>query len=229
MAGIPGGTNFEPVSKALRGRSERIDAMMRPCGCRVAAARSTGGVIMRRFVVLLTGVTMVLLSSAVVILRPPAAAQEATPDTAALMAMATHPLVGAWQWSNNPGDPLASYTYAIFHDDGTYTEYDPALGVGIGVWRPTGERTADLTIVFQDIDPAQEVFAPGWASFWIAIEVDETGNAMTGEGNLEARRPNGEVVAQFPYTGFGTRLTVDTKTPLNMPLAGTPMAGTPMP
>lgn len=183
---------------------------------------------MRQVSVLLS-LVVVLLGSAVVISRLPAAAQEATPDATDLMAMATHPLVGAWQWSNNPGDPLASYTYAIFHDDGTYTEYDPALGVGIGVWRPTGERTADLTIVFQDIDPAQEVFAPGWASFWVAIEVDETGKAMMGEGNLEARRPNGEVVAQFPYTGFGTRLTVDTTTPLNMALAGTPMAGTPMP
>jgi hypothetical protein len=30
-------------------------------------------------------------------------------------------------------------------------------------------------------------------------------------------------VAQLPYTGFGTRLTVDTKTPLNMGMAGTPM------
>jgi hypothetical protein len=184
---------------------------------------------MRRFSVLLSIVAVVLLGAAVVVQQPPAAAQEATPAATARMAMAAHPLVGAWQWSNNPGDPLASYTYAIFHDDGTYTEYDPALGVGIGVWRPTGERTADLTIVFQDIDPTPAVFKPGWASFWIAIAVDKTGNAMTGEGNLEARTPTGAVVAQFPYKGFGTRLTVDTTTPLNLALAGTPTVGTPTP
>jgi hypothetical protein len=29
--------------------------------------------------------------------------------------------------------------------------------------------------------------------------------------------------------GFGTRLTVDTKTPLSLMIAGTPEAGTPMP
>ena len=182
---------------------------------------------MRRLVSLVS--VVVLLSSAVAILRPPAAAQEATPDTAALMTMATHPLVGAWQWSNNPNDPDASFTYAIFHDDGTYTEYDPAIGVGIGVWRPTGERSADVTIVFQDIDPDPKVFEPGWASFWIAIDVDDSGNAMTGEGSLEARTPDGKVVAQFPYEGFGTRLTVDTTAPLNMAMTGTPMAGTPVP
>jgi hypothetical protein len=177
---------------------------------------------MRRFIVSLV-VVVVLVSGVIATLGRGTAAQEATPDTAAMMAMATHPLVGAWQWSNNPGDPTASYTYAIFHDDGTYTEYDPNLGVGIGVWRPTGEHTADLTIVFQDIDPSQEVFAPGWGSFWMTIEVDAGGSAMRADGNLEARTPDGTVVAQLPYTGFGTRLTVDTKTPLNMGMAGTPM------
>lgn len=65
--------------------------------------------------------------------RPSVTAREGTPT-----AMAEHPLVGAWQWRNNPDDPNASITYAIFHDDGTYTEYDPVLEVGIGVWRPTG-------------------------------------------------------------------------------------------
>ncbi len=64
--------------------------------------------------------------------------------------------------------------------------------MGIGVWRPTGERSLDLTIVFQDIDPS-------------------------------------DVVAQVPNTGFGTRLTVDTKTPLNLTMVGTPMIGTPVP
>ena len=183
---------------------------------------------MRRFVISLS-IIVVLLFGLVAAMGGGATAEEATPDTTAMMSMATHPLVGAWQWSNNPGDPMASFTYAIFHDDGTYTEYDPNIGVGIGVWRPTGERTADLTIVFQDIDPAQEVFAAGWASFWMAIDVDASGNAMSAEGNLEARTPDGTVVAQLPYTGFGTRLTVDTTTPLNLALAGTPTAGTPMP
>jgi hypothetical protein len=183
---------------------------------------------MRRFSVSLA-VVVVLLIGAIATLGRSTTAQEATPDTTAMMAMARHPIVGAWQWNNNPDDPNASVTYAIFHDDGTYTEYDPALGVGIGVWRPTGERTADLTIVFQDIDPAQEVFAPGWASFWMSIDVDETGNAMASEGTLEARTPDGTVVVELPYTGFGTRLTVDTKTPLNLTMAGTPGAGTPMP
>jgi hypothetical protein len=178
---------------------------------------------MRRSLVLLTVVAVVLLGSAVVISRPPAAAQEATPDPAALMAMATHPLVGAWQWSGSTAGMPASFTYAIFHDDGTYTEYDPTLGIGIGVWRPTGERTADLTVVFQDVNGDPAGFEPGWASWWIAIEVDQTGNAMTGEGNTEGRTAGGEEAwGSLPFTGSGTRLTVDTKTPLNMVIASTP-------
>ncbi len=52
------------------------------------------------------------------------------------MAMALHPIVGAWQWSNNPGDPTASYTYAIFHNDGTYTEYDPIWAWGLACGGP---------------------------------------------------------------------------------------------
>jgi hypothetical protein len=68
-----------------------------------------------------------------------------------------------------------------------------------------------------------------WASWWIAIEVDETGNAMTGEGNAEARTPTGSVMWQLDYMGFGTRLTVETTTPLNMVMAGAPMVATPVP
>ena len=183
---------------------------------------------MRR-VTLSVALVLVLVIGAIAALGRSTTAQEATPDTAAMMATATHPLVGAWQWSNNPDDPNASVTYAIFHADGTYTEYDPNIGVGIGVWRPTGERTGDLTIVFQDIDPAPEVAAPGWVSFWIAIEVDDSGDAMTGQGNAQARTPDGSVVAELPYEGFGTRLTVDTKAPLNLTAAGTPGASTPVP
>jgi hypothetical protein len=183
---------------------------------------------MRR-ITLSLAVVVLLVMSGIATLRLSTAAQEATPDTATTMAMADHPIVGAWQWSNHPGDPNASVTYAIFHDDGTYTEYDPNIGVGIGVWKPTGERTADLTIVFQDIDPAAGVFAPGWASFWISISVDDTGNVMTGEGSVEAQTPDGTVVAEFPYDGFGSRLTVETTTPLNLAMSATPGAGTPSP
>lgn len=147
-----------------------------------------------------------------------AAAQEATTED-----LARHPIIGAWQWTNDPNTPDANISYAIFHDDGTYIEYHPDLGVGIGVWRPTAERSLDLTIVFQDIDPSQAGFEPGWGSFWMAIAVDASGNAMRAEGELEARTPDGNVLVQLPYAGIGARLTVDTKTPLNPTSAGTPV------
>ncbi len=70
-----------------------------------------------------------------------------------------HPVVGAWRWVNDPADP-ASDSYAIFHPDGTYVEASTFAGVAVGVWAASGERSADLTEVFQDIDPSLEGFTP---------------------------------------------------------------------
>ena len=61
-------------------------------------------------------------------------AQDAASETA------MHPIVGAWGWNNNPDTTDASTSFAIFHGDGTYIEFDPAVGVGVGAWRATGER-----------------------------------------------------------------------------------------
>jgi hypothetical protein len=60
---------------------------------------------MRRFIVSLS-VVAVLLLGVIATLGRGATAQEATPDTPAMMAMATHPIVGAWRWTNDPGDPI---------------------------------------------------------------------------------------------------------------------------
>ena len=50
------------------------------------------------------------------------AAQEGTPDT-----QSGDPIVGAWQWNADPTRPEPS-TFAIFHADGTYTEWQPVGG-----------------------------------------------------------------------------------------------------
>ena len=64
-----------------------------------------------------------------------------------------HASVGAWRLDTDADDPANPPSFAIFHADGTYVEAHPLVGVGVGAWRATGERIADLTIVFPDVDP----------------------------------------------------------------------------
>ena len=176
---------------------------------------------MRRFVVSLS-VVVVLLVGVIATLGRGATAQEATPDTTAMMAMATHPIVGAWRFVNEPGTPEENVSYGIFHADGTYTEAHPYGGPGIGAWTPTGERTADLTIIFQNISEDPNVFEPGVVTVWQAFEVDETGTTLTATGSVEVATPDGAVVFAGEANSLGTRVKAEP-----VPVMGTPMAGTP--
>ncbi len=147
-----------------------------------------------------------------------AAAQDATPA-----ALAAHPFVGTWRWDNDPTDP-ADDSYGIFSADGSYLEVTKPtnVGVGVGTWIPTGERTADALTIFQDTDPS-EAFAPGTATFLLSLTVDEAGQTFSGTGDLQVRDVSGVVTFEAAgWTFTGTRVTV---TPL--PDFGTPVAGTP--
>ena len=146
------------------------------------------------------------------------AAQDATPTD-----RSDHPIVGAWHWDNDPADP-ADDSYGIFHADGTYLEVTKTtnVGTGIGAWKATGERSADVLTIFQDTDPS-EAFAAGTATFLLSLTVDETGNALAGTGVLQVRAPNGSV--SFEGTDFS--YTADRVTVAPLPDFGTPAAGTP--
>ncbi len=120
--------------------------------------------------------------------------------------MAGHPIVGSWAWNNNPDTPEAGSSFAIFHADGTYIEFDPAIQVGIGAWRPAGDRSVELSIVFLDNDLDPNTVEAGTGAFWIEIDIDESGNAITANGELQATRPDGSVLVHLPYAGTGTRI-----------------------
>jgi hypothetical protein len=137
-------------------------------------------------------------------------------------AQAIHPIVGTWQWANNPDSDEAQFagpSYAIFHADGTYVEYFPPVGVGIGTWDVTGANTADLTIVFQDIDEDPYVFEPGTSTYRISITVDSSSDTLTATGDLTVQDASGAEVLTMPFTGTATRLAVE---PPGIP--GTPVA-----
>src|SRR5215204_36903 len=74
-------------------------------------------------------------------------AQDATPDPTAMMAMATHPVVGTWEMTGQITEDNTFPFLAIFHGDGTYMEIYPWGTIITGVWRHTGERTAEATAV----------------------------------------------------------------------------------
>ena len=93
---------------------------------------------MRRFMVPASILVVVLVGTITSRATLNTIAQEATPT-----AMAGHPVIGAWRFDTNVDDPANPPSYAIFHADGTYMEFHPSVGTGIGVWEPTGERTAE--------------------------------------------------------------------------------------
>ena len=180
---------------------------------------------MRRFAVLLSVVVIVLLSSAVVLSRPPAGAQEATPSGTA--DMASHPVVGGWRLTVDLGGGLTSPDLQIFHADGTYTEVLPTGDVLVGVWQPTGERTATLTLYENYLMEDRLVQAEGR----FTVEVDERGNTITEEGTFVGLFEDGSVAMAFDSPATGTRMAVLPVEPLGTPVfpADPAAVGTPTP
>jgi hypothetical protein len=177
---------------------------------------------MHRVTVLLMVVAVVLLSSAVMLSRPPAAAQEATP--AGMADMATHPVVGTWEMSSE----LPDFTFpflAIFHADGTYLERYPWGAVFFGVWKPTGERTAEGTVYAHEFIDDRLARAEGR----FTVEVDASGNAIATDGTFINRfQDDGSIELAVEGPSPGVRLEVLPVLPLEE-LTGTPAAGTPVP
>jgi hypothetical protein len=176
---------------------------------------------MRRFVISLSLAVVVLLG--LLASGGSTRAQDATPDPmTAMMAMATHPIVGAWEWDNDPDHPGTEISYALFHADGTYVEIGTDGQVDLGVWEPTGERTADVTFFFADVEPDPAVVVRGVGK--MAAEVDATGNAITAPFTFEARAADGTVPFSGQFLALGTRLEVMPMVPLGTPAAATPAA-----
>jgi hypothetical protein len=171
---------------------------------------------MRQLIICLS-LALVVLLGLVATMGRIANAQESTPTV-----MADHPVVGGWHWENDMGDGTSLFTYAAFHPDGTYVESFGADGTDIGVWKPTGPRTADLTLYSADVDPDPDVTVPVVSR--LAIAVDETGNAIAAEGTYQGLGEDGAVLFSGPGIAQGTRLEVLPVIPPGTPAAATPAA-----
>ncbi len=139
--------------------------------------------------------------------------------------LASHPLVGAWRLDPDPGVP----TRVVFHADGTYVEIDPLQGTGIGMWRPTGQRSAEVIVEWPNRnapgrleedagatggigDPVgREVeYMDGSTTMRSTFTASEDGTSFSGTYHLQQFLPGGELVPVEPEGTFtGTRLGFD--------------------
>lgn len=143
--------------------------------------------------------------------------------------MAKHPVVGLWQNAvTGPDAAERPWTFGVFHADGTYQDWGGlATGTGLGLWRPTGERTADLLSVVQDTDPTSATDTSGTATFRMAVEVDATDDAMTLAGTLDVQAPDGGLIVAIPEARWtASRVTFD-RNPATGSTSGTATAATP--
>jgi hypothetical protein len=112
--------------------------------------------------------------------------QDATP---AAMTVADHPIVGVWRYQNPPED-LVPVSYGTYHADGTYFEVS-GKDIGVGVWEPTGARTAELILFYQDIDAESLAFEPGTVTVRAILDLNEQGDAGIATYSLEVQAPDG--------------------------------------
>jgi acetyl esterase/lipase len=135
---------------------------------------------------------------------------------------AGHPLVGAWFLDLKVQSPDDPPLYLLFHADGTWLLATQFFGDGIGSWQVTGARTADATLVFQDLNSDPYQIVPGTLTARFAIEVDAAGDVFTAQWESEGRWPDGTLSSSDDGTAQGTRVAVE-----SLSSAGTPIASTP--
>ena len=153
---------------------------------------------MRHVTVLISMLVLVLGGLLVAGWRPDASAQEREPG-----AIGEHPLVGAWLLETT--SPTTPRSPAIFSADGTYYQAAGDATDSVGIWEPTGERTATLTLL--SVAPAPD--APT-VMIRATVEVAEDGQTLTADGTLEFIAPDGTGSGQLgPMMATGQRITLE--------------------
>lgn len=116
----------------------------------------------------------------------------------------THPLVGVWLVEVE--DATRSRVTHGFRGDGTMLVTSAFHGAQ-GVWRATGERSAEL-IVARPIEGDDRSFV-GWQTARGSVEVSGDGERYEMSGSVSRPLPDG-VFDERPLTLRGTRLRLDT-------------------
>jgi hypothetical protein len=123
---------------------------------------------------------------------------------------ALHPIVGCWQ--NAVDDPGIKWTFSIFHADGTYHEWNGSpitaqRSAAMGVWRPSGDHSADVVFMYQQVDPATN--AEFTATWRVQVVVDASGDSLTYNGELDLRAADGSPMQTLAGAWPATRVTIE--------------------
>ena len=167
---------------------------------------------MPRFVSVAAFVLVTLLTLAVATIRSDVSAQEATPDPAA-----AHPFVGAWIVDTDTTDATNFPALAVATADGTYLESHPDVGVGVGSWEATGERTVNLTIVFRA--PSETGTPVGLITARATVEVSENGDVWEAPYSFEGVAPDGSVLFAGEGQSRAVRVGAELITGMASPVA----------
>ena len=115
--------------------------------------------------------------------------------------VADHPLIGTWILVS---DESELPDVIIFADDGGVTDVESGGAVQLGVWEPTGDTTANLTITaYSDEEGGFRIRA--------RFEVAPDGQSFTATYTVELFDPaTGESMGEYgPGTATGTRVVAE--------------------
>jgi hypothetical protein len=128
-----------------------------------------------------------------------------------------HPIVGVWRWDKDPAHPNTHISYGVFNADGTYEEITTGAGTAVGMWQATGERTVEVTFVFQDLSEDPAIVDPGIRKIWMRADVKPTGFVVTASYNSDTQTLDGRDLGhRGPFPAQGARVTVDPVVPFEM-------------
>lgn len=151
--------------------------------------------------------------------RGTVAQEDATPVAAG------HPLVGAWIIDTDADDPSNAPGVVTVGADGTWSEVDSDGTTGLGAWRATGDRTANLVILYPSEEGSLQVRA--------TVDVAADGQTFTASYTIAFMNLDDQY---GPGTATATRLEVEAPgTPVGTfedlfgAFEGSPEAGTPAP
>ncbi len=137
-------------------------------------------------------------------LSGPALAQDAAPS------FEGHPFVGAWLVDTNTDDSSERPTRLVVHPDGTLLQADQTT-VAVGVWEPTGEASARITLS-APVDAGEGEVTLATLRGEIALQPG--GDAWTAQATVEMIDEQGASSGQMgPIPAAATRIAVEPMTP----------------
>lgn len=125
-----------------------------------------------------------------------------------------HPFVGAWLVDTNTDDAADPPSWLIVHPDGTLLQVNHSV-VAVGVWEPTGDDAAAVTITAQS-DVGEGQIATGTVRGTVTL--DPSGETWIAEATSEWIDAAGESSGQVgPIPAAATRILVEPMAPAASP------------